>query len=187
MGSRVVFWKPLTKKVVDDETGDDEDERFFVLRTYCLFNADQVEGEAAEGYHGCISNSDPAAPDEYRDLYDELERRGYILSVRQRATPVMHGTRHRIAAEWRRKPQEDPRMTDETEAIRRQQLAEINAQPGSREARGSRARAGVGHAGARAGLHGGGIPRTVRRRPETVGWAARQPHVPARPAIVLRI
>jgi len=43
-GCRVVFWKPVTKTVVDDQTGDEEDERFFVLRTYTLFNADQVEG-----------------------------------------------------------------------------------------------------------------------------------------------
>jgi antirestriction protein ArdC len=49
-GCRVVFWKPVTKTVVDDQTGDEEDERFFVLRTYTLFNADQAEGEAAEQY-----------------------------------------------------------------------------------------------------------------------------------------
>ena len=49
-GCRVVFWKPVVKSVVDDQTGDEEDERFFVLRTYTLFNADQVEGEAAEQY-----------------------------------------------------------------------------------------------------------------------------------------
>lgn len=60
----------------------------------------------AADYHGCIAASDPATPDEYRDLFVELERRGYILSVRQRATPVMHERRRRIAAEWRRKPQE---------------------------------------------------------------------------------
>lgn len=50
-GCRIVFWKSLTKKVVaDEETGDEEDERFFVLRTFTVFNADQVEGEAAEQY-----------------------------------------------------------------------------------------------------------------------------------------
>ena len=44
-------------------------------------------------YHGCIAQSDPAAPAEYADLYEELERRGYILSVRQRAKPEMHARR----------------------------------------------------------------------------------------------
>ena len=47
----------------------------------------------------------------------------------------MHERRRRIAAEWQvQDTPGDPRMSDETEAIRRQQLAEINAQPGSREA-----------------------------------------------------
>ncbi len=60
-----------------------------------------VGQHCAADYHGCIAASDPAAPDDYRDLFEELERRGYILSVRQRATPVMHERRRRIAAEWR--------------------------------------------------------------------------------------
>jgi hypothetical protein len=55
----------------------------------------------AADYQGCIANSDPAAPGEYADLYEELERRGYILTVRRRATPEMHEKRRRIAAEWR--------------------------------------------------------------------------------------
>ena len=55
----------------------------------------------AADYHGCVAQSDPATPDEYRDLYDELERRGYILAVRRRAMPEMHERRRRIAAEWR--------------------------------------------------------------------------------------
>ena len=55
----------------------------------------------AADYHGCIANSDPAAPEEYADLYEELERRGYNLTVRRRATPEMHEKGRRIAAEWR--------------------------------------------------------------------------------------
>src|SRR5208283_3820239 len=52
-------------------------------------------------YYGCIDQSDPAAPAEYADLFKELERRGYILSVHRRATPEMHDRRRRIVAEWR--------------------------------------------------------------------------------------
>jgi hypothetical protein len=60
----------------------------------------------AGDYDLCVSRSDPAAPDEYHDLYEELERRGYILTVRSRATPEMHERRRRIAAERRaRSPQ----------------------------------------------------------------------------------
>jgi antirestriction protein ArdC len=49
-GCRIVFWKPLTKTVVDDQTGDEDEERFFVLKTFTVFCADQVEGDAAAGF-----------------------------------------------------------------------------------------------------------------------------------------
>jgi hypothetical protein len=52
-------------------------------------------------YQGCIAASDPARPEEYRDLYEELEKRGYDLLVRRRATPEMHERRRRAAAECR--------------------------------------------------------------------------------------
>ena len=48
-------------------------------------------------YHGCIVHSRSAKPDEYADLLIELERRGYHVEVRQRATPVMHERRRRFA------------------------------------------------------------------------------------------
>ena len=44
-------------------------------------------------YHGCVAKSRPAKPDEYADLFVELERIGYIMQVRQRATSVMHERR----------------------------------------------------------------------------------------------
>jgi len=65
-----------------------------------------VGQHCAADYDLCIAQSEPAAPDDYKDLYEELERRGYHLTVRQRATPEMHERRRRIAAEWRCKPQE---------------------------------------------------------------------------------
>jgi len=49
-GCRVVFWKPVSRTVVDDQTGDEDEERYWVLRTYTLFNAGQVEGAEAEKY-----------------------------------------------------------------------------------------------------------------------------------------
>ena len=50
-GCRVVFWKPLTRTVVDSQTGDQEDERFFMMKTFIVFNADQVEGAEAFRVH----------------------------------------------------------------------------------------------------------------------------------------
>lgn len=58
----------------------------------------------AADYRGCIAASDPASPEEYRELFNELEQRGYALVVKQRATPEMHERRRRIAAEWRAAP-----------------------------------------------------------------------------------
>jgi antirestriction protein ArdC len=47
-GCRMVFFKPVTKPVVDTATGDEDEERFYILRTFTVFCADQVEGDAAD-------------------------------------------------------------------------------------------------------------------------------------------
>ena len=51
----------------------------------------------AADYYGCIAQSRSAKPDECSALLIELERRGYHVEVRQRATPVMHERRRRFA------------------------------------------------------------------------------------------
>jgi hypothetical protein len=51
----------------------------------------------AADYHGCLAHSRPARPQEYADLLVELEKRGYHVIVKQRATPVMHERRRRFA------------------------------------------------------------------------------------------
>jgi len=56
-----------------------------------------VGQHCAADYHGCIGNSNPAKPAEYANLQRELEHRGYILAIRQRATPRMHKTRRQEA------------------------------------------------------------------------------------------
>jgi antirestriction protein ArdC len=60
-GCRVVFWKPLTKTVVDDE-GNEEDEKLFCLRTFTVFSGDQVEGEAAAAFQISKDEGQPADP-----------------------------------------------------------------------------------------------------------------------------
>ena len=62
-----------------------------------------VGHHCAADYDLCVSRSAPAAPADYGDLYKELERRGYDLTMRRRATPEMHERRRRIAAERRLK------------------------------------------------------------------------------------
>jgi len=62
-GCRVVFWKPLIKTVVGTTTGDEEDEeRRFVLKTFVVFNADQVEGAEPFQVHEDEGQTD-AQPD----------------------------------------------------------------------------------------------------------------------------
>jgi antirestriction protein ArdC len=46
-GTTIVFYRPLAKTVVDEETGEEQETRFGVLRTYTVFNADQVAGAEA--------------------------------------------------------------------------------------------------------------------------------------------
>jgi antirestriction protein ArdC len=46
-GCRITYYRPLTKTVVDSETGDEDEERYFCLKTFTVFSADQVEGEKA--------------------------------------------------------------------------------------------------------------------------------------------
>jgi antirestriction protein ArdC len=49
-GCNVVLWKPFKKSVVDEETGQQEEQDFLMLRYFTVFNADQVEGPAAEKF-----------------------------------------------------------------------------------------------------------------------------------------
>ena len=43
-GTQIVFWTPVTKTVRND-LDEEEEDRFFVLRLYTVFNIDQVEGK----------------------------------------------------------------------------------------------------------------------------------------------
>jgi antirestriction protein ArdC len=60
-GANIVFYKPIVKTVKDDATGDERDDRFFLLRTFTVFNADQVEG--AEASQITESSDNLPAPD----------------------------------------------------------------------------------------------------------------------------
>jgi len=43
-GAKIVFYRPVRKRHVDPATGDESEDRFFVMRQWTVFNADQVEG-----------------------------------------------------------------------------------------------------------------------------------------------
>lgn len=46
-GCRIIFYKALTKKVVDEKTGDEDEESYRILTSAVVFSADQVEGDRA--------------------------------------------------------------------------------------------------------------------------------------------
>jgi hypothetical protein len=62
----------------------------------------------AADFQLCIANSRPATADEYADLFEELERRGYHLEAHQRATAVMHERRRSLAAQCRGEKKTSP-------------------------------------------------------------------------------
>ena len=49
-GCKVILYKPSTKTVIDEKTGDENERDFRLMRTYSVFNAEQVEGEAVEKF-----------------------------------------------------------------------------------------------------------------------------------------
>src|SRR5215471_593786 len=42
-GTQIVLWKPFTKTV--EENGEDKEKKFFMLRYFTVFNADQCDGD----------------------------------------------------------------------------------------------------------------------------------------------
>lgn len=47
-GCTVVLYKPMTKTVVNRDTGEENENQFLLLRSFTVFNADQVTGDATE-------------------------------------------------------------------------------------------------------------------------------------------
>lgn len=43
-GTSVVLFRPFEKKTTDPKTGEEKDGKFFLMRTFTVFNADQVQG-----------------------------------------------------------------------------------------------------------------------------------------------
>lgn len=80
-GTQIVFWSPVTKKVEND-LGDLEDDKFFVLRLYTVFCVDQVEG-LDHLRAGQPDNGEPLAVD-YQPAEKALEaaKIGMGISIR---------------------------------------------------------------------------------------------------------
>lgn len=49
-GTNIVFFKPVTKTEIDKDTGEEEEVKFGLLKTYTVFCIDQVEGDHLDKY-----------------------------------------------------------------------------------------------------------------------------------------
>jgi antirestriction protein ArdC len=59
-GAKIILYRPLKKTRVDD-SGDEQEDRFFLIRYFTVFNADQVEG--AERWQAQAEESEAIVPD----------------------------------------------------------------------------------------------------------------------------
>ena len=60
-GAKIVYYSPVKKKVVDKNTGEEDEDRYFVMRGYTVFSVDQVEGTQLDKYRAdkdAIGNPD---------------------------------------------------------------------------------------------------------------------------------
>ena len=48
-GCKIILYKPIQKKVTDEADGEDERD-FFVMKTFCVFNAEQCEGQVIDNF-----------------------------------------------------------------------------------------------------------------------------------------
>lgn len=64
-GAKVIFYKPVRKKVVDETTGEEDEDRFLVMREYTVFNIDQVLGSHLDNLRATADADEqaPAHPD----------------------------------------------------------------------------------------------------------------------------
>lgn len=69
-GTEIVLCKPLLKKEVD-ESGEESLQSYSLLRTFTVFNADQVEGERSERF---LVGSDISPSDQIDDRFENAEQ-----------------------------------------------------------------------------------------------------------------
>jgi antirestriction protein ArdC len=75
-GCRITYYRPLTRTTVDEQTGDEDEERFFVLKTFTVFSADQVEGEAAAGFQVHEDDGQPHAEPDFQPAEELIAASG---------------------------------------------------------------------------------------------------------------
>ncbi len=70
-GTTIVFWRPITKTEMD-ANGDEQEEKYFLLKTYTVFNIDQVEGDHLD--HLRVGHADSKLNDtEVQERFDAAD------------------------------------------------------------------------------------------------------------------
>lgn len=75
-GARIVYFSPIKKTKVDPKTGDEKEDRFFLMKSYVVFSADQVEGEGAERFQVTDADESNDAFVDYEPVERLLENSG---------------------------------------------------------------------------------------------------------------
>ena len=78
----IIFWKPVTK-TERDSSGEEKKTTYFILKTYCVFNVDQVEGDHLDHLrvgHGDISD------EEVQERFDAAD-----VAIEATGADIRHG------------------------------------------------------------------------------------------------
>ena len=106
-GTQIVFWSPI-KKTVTNDIGQEEEDRFFIMKTYTVFNVDQVEGDHLDQLRAGHGEMTPpewsrrlrarrGGHRRHGDHHQARRRQGVLFAVRRlrpgAAEGVLHGVR----------------------------------------------------------------------------------------------
>jgi antirestriction protein ArdC len=74
-GTQIVFWSPASKTVKND-LGEEEEDRFFILRLYTVFNVDQVQGDHLNHLRAGNCDTDDSVVIDYEPADHAIEATG---------------------------------------------------------------------------------------------------------------
>ncbi len=74
-GTQIVFWSPVVKTERDEE-GDEKADRFFIMKTYTVFNVDQVEGAHLDHLRSCTADTSEGIVIDYEPAEEAIAATG---------------------------------------------------------------------------------------------------------------
>lgn len=77
-GSTVVFWSPISKTVMAED-GTEEEDKFFVMKTFTVFNIDQVEGDHLDHLRAGRADTDGSVVIDYEPAEEAIAATGITI------------------------------------------------------------------------------------------------------------